>query len=284
MVEPEADRSLASRDLEAEGYATIPGADRAPSRWPRPAARLEEAMAHTPPGRDDFEGRRTRRVYALFAKTRALDALATHPVVLGVLDRVLGQYQLSAPAAIAIGPGERAQPLHPDDAIYPVARPHRRAGGQRDVAAGGVHRGQRGHHGSCREATAGGTSGPPPRPPTMAIEMPAGTRSALPGQCLARRRGQHHRPDPVWASCSTTPSAWLRPVENHVLAVPPRRLASHPAAALQELLGLQHLSALHRLRRRPAPGQAPGRGRPPGLTRRGLPRWACLPRCGSMPT
>ena len=51
-------------------------------------------------GRDDFEGHRTRRVYALFAKTRAFDACATHPTILAVLDRVLQHYQLSAPTGI----------------------------------------------------------------------------------------------------------------------------------------------------------------------------------------
>ena len=51
--------------------------------------------------------------------------MATHRVVLGVLDRVLVNYQLSAPAAISIGPGEVAQPLHPDDAIYPMPGPIR---------------------------------------------------------------------------------------------------------------------------------------------------------------
>jgi ectoine hydroxylase-related dioxygenase (phytanoyl-CoA dioxygenase family) len=60
----------------------------------------------------------------LFAKTRAFDALATDPLLLGVLDQVLGHYQLSAPVSICIGPGEKAQILHRDDAIYPVPEPH----------------------------------------------------------------------------------------------------------------------------------------------------------------
>ena len=63
-------------------------------------------------------------MYALFAKTRLFDGPATHPVVLAVLDRVLGEYQLSAPTGIEIGAGEVAQPLHPDDALYPIPRPH----------------------------------------------------------------------------------------------------------------------------------------------------------------
>ena len=109
--------------LDRDGYALLRDAA-SPEAVAAARADLERILEHTPPGRDDFEGRRTQRVYALFAKTRRLDAFALHPTVLGVLDQVLGDYQLSAPAAIAIGPGERDQPLHPDDAIYPVPRPH----------------------------------------------------------------------------------------------------------------------------------------------------------------
>ena len=109
--------------LAERGYATIPDAiDAEQVAWARED--LEKILISTPSGRGDFEGHRTRRVYALFAKTRSLDALALHPTVLAVLDRVLGAYQLSAPTGISIGPGEKAQPLHPDDAIYPLPRPH----------------------------------------------------------------------------------------------------------------------------------------------------------------
>ena len=90
-------------DLEATGYSLVADVI-GPDEVVRVRRSLEAMLGDTPPGRDDFEGRGTRRVYALFAKTRALDALALHPLVLGVLDRVLGEYQLSAPAAIAIGP------------------------------------------------------------------------------------------------------------------------------------------------------------------------------------
>jgi Phytanoyl-CoA dioxygenase (PhyH) len=109
--------------LKEVGYATIPDAiDATQVAWAR--AELEAQLAQTPTGRDGFEGFRTRRIYGLFGKTRSLDSLALHPTILGVLDGVLGHYQLSAPTGIAIGPGEHAQPLHPDDAIYPIPRPH----------------------------------------------------------------------------------------------------------------------------------------------------------------
>ena len=85
---------------------------------------MRRVLAGTPGGRNPFEGAHTKRVYALFAKTRAFDGPATDPLVLGVLERVLGPCQLSAPTGIEIGPGEVAQILHHDDAIYPLPRPH----------------------------------------------------------------------------------------------------------------------------------------------------------------
>ena len=91
------------------------------------AALHDELAPHrqqTPLGRNDFEGFVTKRIYALFAKTRGFDELATHPLLLGVLDRVLGHYQLSGPVGIDIGPGESAQGLHRDDVVYPLSWPH----------------------------------------------------------------------------------------------------------------------------------------------------------------
>ena len=55
---------------------------------------------------------------------RGFDELAIHPLLLGVLDRVLGHYQLSGPVGIDIGPGESAQGLHRDDVVYPLSWPH----------------------------------------------------------------------------------------------------------------------------------------------------------------
>jgi ectoine hydroxylase-related dioxygenase (phytanoyl-CoA dioxygenase family) len=78
----------------------------------------------TPLGRNDFEGHATKRIYAVFAKVRGFDELATHPLLLGVLDHVLGHYQLSGPVGIDIGPGETPQGLHRDDVVYPIPWPH----------------------------------------------------------------------------------------------------------------------------------------------------------------
>ena len=72
----------------------------------------------TPPGSDEFTGVRTRRTGALLARSAGFRELAAHPLVLGALDRVLGDhatsYQLHLTQVIEIGPGEPAQLVHRD--------------------------------------------------------------------------------------------------------------------------------------------------------------------------
>jgi ectoine hydroxylase-related dioxygenase (phytanoyl-CoA dioxygenase family) len=87
-------------------------------------AELQPFRDATPLGRNDFEGHVTKRIYALFAKVRGFDELATDPLLLGVLDRVLRYYQLSGPVGIDVGPGETPQGLHRDDSVYPIPWPH----------------------------------------------------------------------------------------------------------------------------------------------------------------
>ena len=219
--------------VNRDGYATIPDAI---SALQVKTARhdLEAILESTPVGRDDFEGRRTQRVYALFAKTRSLDALATHPDVLALLDRVLVNYQLSAPAGIAIGPGETAQPLHPDDAIYPIPRPRPELVVnimwplEDFTVANGATRVVPGSHRWTDER-------PGPDTPTVAVEMPAGTALVYVGS-LWHGGGANRTDQTRLGVVLHYAAAWLRPVENHVLAVP-RALAATLPERLQELLG-----------------------------------------------
>jgi hypothetical protein len=51
---------------------------------------LTDILDSTPQGRNNFEGFRTRRMYAVYAKTRRFDAPAVHPLVLGVMESLLG--------------------------------------------------------------------------------------------------------------------------------------------------------------------------------------------------
>ena len=89
-----------------------------PDLLERIEAELEPYLAATAPGGDDFAGRNTRRTGALIARSPAFRDLAAHPLVLGALDRVLGDhatsYQLHLTQVIDIGPEEPAQPVHRD--------------------------------------------------------------------------------------------------------------------------------------------------------------------------
>jgi ectoine hydroxylase-related dioxygenase (phytanoyl-CoA dioxygenase family) len=233
MAQVDEELEVALSDLHRDGYVTIPGAaDADQVAWARHD--LEEILSRTPTGRDDFEGHLTRRVYALFAKTRSLDSFATHPVVLGVLDEILGHYQLSAPTGISIGAGERAQPLHPDDALYPIDRPHRELVVnimwplEDFTEANGATRIVPGSHLWVDER-------PGPDTETVAVEMEAGTALIYLGSVW--HGGSANRTDRSRLGVVLHYAVgWLRPVETHLLAVPPE-IAQDLDPKLQELLG-----------------------------------------------
>jgi ectoine hydroxylase-related dioxygenase (phytanoyl-CoA dioxygenase family) len=74
-------------------------------------------LARTPTGPDDFSGRLTRRTGALIARSPSARELVMHPLALGATALVLAHstnFQLHLTQAIAIGPGQGAQPLHRD--------------------------------------------------------------------------------------------------------------------------------------------------------------------------
>jgi ectoine hydroxylase-related dioxygenase (phytanoyl-CoA dioxygenase family) len=196
---------------------------------------LDRVLQTTRTGRNFFEGFDTQRVYALFAKTRAFDQAATDPLLLGVLDRVLGNYQLSAPVGIRIGPGEKAQILHRDDAIYPVPEPHAplvvntmwplddftlENGATRFIP--GSHRWEPGR-----------TPGPADEVATAVISP--GSAMFYLGS-LWHGGGANQTSAPRLGVILHYCVGWLRQQENHCLAVP-REVASQLPERLQELLG-----------------------------------------------
>ncbi len=72
-----------------------------------------------------FEGLRTTRVYNLLVHGPTFEKIPVHPNVLPVVERVLDPGLLiSSLSSIAIGPDEQAQPVHADDQLIPLTRPH----------------------------------------------------------------------------------------------------------------------------------------------------------------
>jgi len=80
-------------------------------------------------GRNDFEGTKTNRVYAMLAKDPIFAELALHPLALGFAESDLGpSLRLSACLAIQLHRGETVQPWHYDDAHLQIPRPRAASG------------------------------------------------------------------------------------------------------------------------------------------------------------
>ena len=78
------------------------------------------------PAMNGFEGHRTVRIYNLLAHGAPFEQVPVHSSVLPIVEGVLDDGCLiSTLSSIAIDPGERAQPIHADDQVIPLDRPHR---------------------------------------------------------------------------------------------------------------------------------------------------------------
>jgi ectoine hydroxylase-related dioxygenase (phytanoyl-CoA dioxygenase family) len=77
------------------------------------------------PADNGFEGRQTVRIYNLLVHGDVFARVPVHPNVLPLVEGVLDSgCLLSSLSSIAIGPGESAQPIHADDQIIPLPKPH----------------------------------------------------------------------------------------------------------------------------------------------------------------
>ena len=188
----------------------------------------------TPLGITDFEGFRTQRIYNVMTKTRATDALCTHPRIIATIEGYLqSQIQLSSATGITLLPGETSQGLHRDDSVYPLPRPRPPlmvgtlwAIDDYTVANGGTEI-VPGSHTSTAEHV--------PSQPPVNIVMPAGSVLLFDGGLWhgggANTSDQQRRALSLSYCC-----AWLRQQENAYLSVPldTVRTLSRP---LQCLLG-----------------------------------------------
>ena len=118
-------RSFASwRDeFDSRGYLIFERV-LSPGRVAELRSALAPFLARDLTGRNDFEGLKTNRVYALLAKSPVFAELAIHPLALAFAEAELGQScLLSALLAINLHPGETVQPWHFDDGGAKVPRP-----------------------------------------------------------------------------------------------------------------------------------------------------------------
>ena len=87
-------------------------------------ARLEGEL-DARPATNLFEGLKTVRIYNLLARGRVFEQVPVHATILPIVEGVLDRGCLvSSLSSIAIGPGETPQPIHADDMLIPLPRPH----------------------------------------------------------------------------------------------------------------------------------------------------------------
>lgn len=115
-----------ARDLETKGWTVLEDAvDPALiDALADDLHRLEREL-DVQPSENSFEGRNTLRVYNLLARGEIWWKVPVHPAVLPVVESVLDSGCLiSSLSSINIGPGENAQPIHADDQLIPIPKPH----------------------------------------------------------------------------------------------------------------------------------------------------------------
>src|ERR1700722_2535913 len=230
-------RALSSslEQIHCEGYTVVRDA-LSPRQVEVIRQELAPILASTPLGRNDFEGCRSQRVYALLAKAPATTDLVTHPALVALLGQLLHPaYLLSAHIAINVHPGETAQQLHCDDAHCAMPRPRQHLGVSAVwaiddfTADNGATEILPGSH------TWGNEIPDPDDSRIRTIEMSAGSVVVFLGSTY--HRGGANTSGTV--RLGITPQfcePWSRPIGTITLAVPPT-LASRYSPQVQSLLG-----------------------------------------------
>jgi ectoine hydroxylase-related dioxygenase (phytanoyl-CoA dioxygenase family) len=120
------DTALHVKEVEEQGYTIVEDAIE-PALLDELAESLDrlERYLDVQPAPNSFEGHHTLRVYNLLAYDDVWQRVPVHERVLPVVERVLDPGCLiSSLSSIDILPGESAQPIHADDQLIPLPKPH----------------------------------------------------------------------------------------------------------------------------------------------------------------
>lgn len=223
-------------EIENDGYTIIEGV-MSPDLMQRIRDELAPYCQGEHPGRNNFEGTRTERVYALLAKAPAVAELIEHPTTLELIDQLLPKnYLLSAALSILLHPGETPQPFHYDDGIagLPVYKPRPRFGVSSIWALDDFT-----ETNGATEVIPGSHRWPEDREPDEAeiikVLMPAGSVVVFDG-ALIHRGGANTSGEDRLAITPQYCNPGLRQIENMVLAVPPE-IAGRYSERIQNMLG-----------------------------------------------
>jgi len=112
--------------IAGEGWTIVENAI-APDLVDRLVAAIDQLHAElaVAPAANIFEGVHTLRVYNLLARGKVFEEVPVHERVLPIVESVLDRGCLvSSLSSITILPGETAQPIHADDQLIPLPKPH----------------------------------------------------------------------------------------------------------------------------------------------------------------
>ena len=222
----------------------------------RVRAALEPYFGLGRAGRNDFEGLKSNREYALLSKGDIFAELAIHPVALAFAEYDMGKSCiLSAFLAIQLHPGETVQPWHCDDDHCRISRPRppfqlsafwaidetTSENGATEVIPGS-HLWDEAlgqdllNSGAFEQREIGDVNvDPAPHPDAVQVTMPAGSLMLAKGTLY--HRGGANRSDGKRLILTPQYSpGWVRPLENMILSTPPEVAAKLPQRA-RELIG-----------------------------------------------
>jgi ectoine hydroxylase-related dioxygenase (phytanoyl-CoA dioxygenase family) len=114
------EQTPAAAALQADGFVVLPAllSDEQLTAAVRHADSLLRDVGWSD---NDFDGRRTRRVYSLLSRLGAFEPLLTHPLVRRLVTARLGEvHQFGMLFLAAVDPGQGSQQLHFDAGVYPL--------------------------------------------------------------------------------------------------------------------------------------------------------------------
>ena len=225
-------------EIHQQGYTVVRDAIE-----PELVVKLQDCLAgleddgQMPFSENNFEGFKTGRIYNLINHSELFAQLPIHenllPIGEGILDRGL---LLSSISAIALHPGESAQPMHADTQLLNIVRPHVSISLTCMIAItdytadNGATRIVPGSHLLKENPEYGGEF-----PNAIPVEFSAGSALFLDSQLWhggGANSSNETRVGIALAYCA----GWTRPQENLLLGLPKEKVQRLPRR-LQELLG-----------------------------------------------